>query len=132
MKKRFAILYSLLISFSVWLGSCTAQNTENVLTPDAYEIAVSETENAVIIDVRTPKEYQASHLENATNVNVLDGNFKTQIAKLDKNTTYYIYCRSGKRSARAHGIMKALGFQKVYDLKGGFLAWNAAKKKVVQ
>lgn len=132
MLKKFIPLFALAFATTLWLGSCTAQSSENVLAPDAYEAAIAKADNAQIVDVRTPKEYNAGHLKNATNINVLANTFKTEIAKLDKNNTYYIYCRSGKRSARAAGIMKNLGFTSVYDLRGGFLAWSRANKKIVQ
>jgi rhodanese-related sulfurtransferase len=81
--------------------------------------------NVLIVDVRTPQEYGNGHIEGAINVNVLDTNFPAEVkAKVEMGKQVMIYCRSGKRSARASRIMKDLGYPVIYDLKGGYLAWE--------
>ena len=47
------------------------------------------------------------------------------IRKLDKNEPIYLYCRSGKRSAKAAQILKEMGFKEIYDMEGGFLNWES-------
>jgi rhodanese-related sulfurtransferase len=85
-------------------------------------------DNVQIVDVRTPQEYGSGHIEGAINVNVIDSNFPTEIkSKVDTGKQVMIYCRSGKRSARAGKIMKDLGYPVIYDLKGGYLAWQRAQ-----
>lgn len=85
-------------------------------------------DNVQIVDVRTPQEYGSSHIDGAINVNVLDPNFPTQIkAEVATDQQVMIYCRSGKRSARAARIMKDLGYPVIYDLRGGYLAWSRAQ-----
>ena len=81
-----------------------------------------------VIDVRRPDEYQQGHIEGAVNIDYFSKDFKERLSKLDKKTPVYVYCRSGGRSAKAMQIMKAMGFEKVYNLKGGFLAWQQATK----
>ncbi|MDT0643936.1 rhodanese-like domain-containing protein [Zunongwangia sp. F363] len=80
--------------------------------------------NGILIDVRTPKEYIEDHIENARNINWYDPKFKEKIRRLDKTRPAFIYCRSGARSARAAKSFIKAGFSKVYDLKGGFLAFQ--------
>lgn len=112
--------------FAAICGACTAQQESNVLTVDKYSEAIATDTTAVIIDVRRPAEYAEGHLNKATLLNVLDeGAFDEGISKLDKQKTYYIYCRSGRRSQTATKKMQQLGL-KVYDLQGGFNAWQAA------
>ena len=90
---------------------------------------LSKKKNAVILDVRTTDEYKAGHIPNASQIDVLKKEeFKAQISSLDKNKTYLIYCRSGKRSKDAMNIMKELGFTKLFDLNGGFSNWTGAKE----
>lgn len=72
----------------------------------------------VILDVRTPKEYNTEHIPQALNIDVLNPNFKTEVAKLNRDDSYKVYCRSGKRSAQAISIMKDLGFKKTENLGG--------------
>jgi rhodanese-related sulfurtransferase len=88
--------------------------------------------SAVILDVRTPKEYQAGHLPGAVNVDFNAPDFDQKIAKLDKDKTYLVHCAVGGRSAKACDKMSALPFKDVYNLEGGIKAWEKAGKKVVK
>ena len=78
-----------------------------------------------VIDVRTPEEYEEGHIEGAQNINVKSEAFVTEIEKLSKSDTLLVYCRSGRRSLYAAQVMVSFGFQKIYDLKGGFLNWES-------
>jgi rhodanese-related sulfurtransferase len=51
------------------------------------------------------------------------GSFETEIASLDKNATYAVYCRSGNRSGQAVKIMQDAGFRNLYNLEGGVIDW---------
>ncbi len=95
-----------------------------VLPPQTFASELSA-KNGVLLDVRTPDEYKAGHLPDATNVDFFNPQFKEELKKLDKENTYFVYCRSGKRSAKSAAIMEELGFKLVYDLKGGFLKWQS-------
>jgi len=76
----------------------------------------------VIIDVRTSKEYSKGHLKKTDyNLDVMSGEFQRKLNSLDKNETYYLYCRSGNRSGKAASIMKQNGFNDVYNI-GAFPA----------
>ncbi len=91
---------------------------------------LSKKKNTVVLDVRTTDEYKAGHIPHATQIDVLKkDDFKAQIAGLDKNKTYLVYCRSGKRSKDAMNIMKEMGFTKLYDLDGGFTNWTGPKEQ---
>jgi rhodanese-related sulfurtransferase len=83
-----------------------------------------EKKNAVVLDVRTPKEFDESHIIGAINIDYKNENFREEVQKLDKGKKYFIYCRSGKRSANSRKIMNELGIKKVYDLNGGIIAWK--------
>ena len=77
-----------------------------------------------LIDVRTPGEYNRSHLKNAVNINMYSTNFLTEIGKLDKNREVYLYCQIGNRSRYAAKILSQQGFTKVYDMEGGISNWQ--------
>ena len=77
----------------------------------------------IIIDVRTPDEFNGGHLANAININYYSPEFKSNIDKLDRNKEYLIYCRTGVRGTGATQIMIDLGFTRVYNLAGGIVQW---------
>jgi rhodanese-related sulfurtransferase len=77
----------------------------------------------VIMDVRTPAEFAQGAIENAINIDFMDAQFGNQVRQLDRSRTYLVYCESGGRSAMATDAMRPLGFARLYDMTGGFLAW---------
>ncbi|WP_414468568.1 rhodanese-like domain-containing protein [Methanobacterium sp. ACI-7] len=81
----------------------------------------------VPLDVRTPKEYEAGHIENATLLNIQAENFEQNLEKLDKDKTYLVYCRKGPRSTKATQLMKKHGFKEVYEIVGGFDKWKSKR-----
>jgi rhodanese-related sulfurtransferase len=81
-------------------------------------------ENVVILDVRTPQETAQGVIEGALELNVNSPDFVQRIAELDKDKTYLVYCRSGRRSVTACNIMAEQGFTDLYNLLGGYLAWQ--------
>ncbi|NNE27510.1 MAG: rhodanese-like domain-containing protein [Saprospiraceae bacterium] len=81
-------------------------------------------DNTIIIDVRTPNEINSGKIERALELDFMDRDFETQLSVLDKNATYLIYCRSGRRSARTCSVMHGMGFNSLYNLSGGFIAWS--------
>ncbi len=90
------------------------QISQNIFAQDLEKI-----KNYIILDVRTPEEFQEQHLKNAINIDFYDSNFEQQLQKLDKNKRYVIYCRSGARSAIVLKWMKKLGFKEVYNIVNG-------------
>lgn len=81
-------------------------------------------ENVVVLDVRTPKEVAAGKIENAEVLDFYSKDFLDKLQTFDKDKTYLVYCKSGGRSATACGMMKAAGFKEVYNLDGGYTAFN--------
>ncbi len=108
-------------------NTLTLKNTSNTalmlqtVTPPIFK---EKLEGRVLIDVRTQDEFQDGHIEGAKNIDFRNPSFETEIAKLDKNTPYAIYCRSGNRSGQALNVLKELGFSDVIDLQGGIISWE--------
>ena len=125
--------YVIIIIFAVVAVccACKAQKQNGKVLPVAeYAAAVSADTMGVLIDVRTPKEYAEGHIAGARLLNVLEENkFENEVKKLSAAPTYYIYCRSGRRSQTAAAIMERYGLR-VVDLQGGFNAWKVAGKDV--
>ena len=80
--------------------------------------------NSILIDVRTPFEIKAGKIDNALELDFMDRNFESQLSVLDKDATYLVYCRSGRRSARTCSVMNEMGFTSLYNLSGGYIAWS--------
>ena len=84
-----------------------------------------ESEESVIIDVRTDDEFSTGYIEGAVNIDFYMGNqYISEIDKLDKSNSYFIYCKSGARSGQTCELMKQKDFKKVYNLEGGILGWT--------
>ena len=95
-----------------------------VLAPQAFIDQAKADTTSILLDVRTQKEYAEGHLAGSQQLDYLNPEaFDAGISKLDKSRTYYIYCRSGKRSHGACLKMQKQGF-KVYDMEGGILNWT--------
>lgn len=93
--------------------------------PEEVKRAMDAKETYVLLDVRTQGEYSRGKLDHSINVPLdeLAGSIETQIA--DKNTLIYVYCLSGSRSAFAVDFMKKKGYERVFDMNQGLLAWRA-------
>lgn len=72
--------------------------------------SMSASDYAMVIDVRTPEEWNQGHLQGAVRMGIADADFKEQLGSLDKSADYYIYCRSGNRAGQAIDIMRDMGF----------------------
>ena len=95
-----------------------------VLQPQDFCREVLHNKKAVLLDVRRPEEYAAGHLAGARNINWQNQpDFIAAVRQLKKRRTYYVYCRSGKRSHAAATFLQEKGY-KVCDLAGGFLQWT--------
>jgi len=103
---------------------------ENI-KPDKFDaLRKSDTNNTVVLDVRTKKEYSEGHIPGSVLIDFNSDDFDKQVAKLDKNKTYLVHCAAGGRSSRACKKMDQLGFSKLYNLEGGMGAWEKAGKPV--
>ncbi|MBK8492904.1 MAG: choice-of-anchor D domain-containing protein [Saprospirales bacterium] len=123
--KNITILFGMLVfSFHVF-----AQDPIFVQLPalqcDSLIQANVNNPNFVILDVRTPGEYNPQHLEGAINRNFFDADFLEQLDQLNKQKTYLIHCKSGSRSGSAFISMQSMGFVEVYNMIGGINAWNS-------
>ena len=94
------------------LASCGGSSTSS----DDTTTVISLVPAGKVIDVRTPEEFSQGYVKGAVNIDVSNPDFEAQIASLDKNAAYSIYCRSGNRSAVAVDIMRNAGFANVVDL----------------
>ncbi len=78
----------------------------------------------VVLDVRTPGEFAAGHIEGALNFDIKSADFAAQISTLDTSKTYLVHCRSGARSTRSLAVFKQMGFTNILHMNGGIIDWN--------
>jgi phage shock protein E len=121
-------IFAALAAFGLLLTGCSAgASATPKLSIEEFAAKAAEP-NIIVLDVRTPGEFAQGRLANAINVDFQSGNFEQEVAKLDKNATYAVYCRSGNRSGEAVKVMEDLGFTDMYDMNGGVIDWAAAGK----
>jgi rhodanese-related sulfurtransferase len=105
--------------------SGTVKGTHTVLNADEFKARMKGQKPLRLIDVRTPREFQAGHIKGAKNIDVMNpSSFDQQLGGMEKEAPVFVYCRSGQRSRNASKRMLKMGFSEVYDLKGGYMAWN--------
>jgi thioredoxin 1 len=120
----------LVLTATILLTNCSNGQTKGdaeLLSATEFASKVNEVPNAVIIDVRTPGEFDLGHLINALNYNWNGDSFEQQISQLDKSKPVFVYCLSGGRSAAAVSKLKANSFEVVYELEGGIKNWRVEK-----
>lgn len=113
----------LLFLFFVFVSGCSQSTAKHITA-----LSQDDTKDAIVVDVRTPAEFSAGHLENALNINWFEPDFANQFQDIDKEKTIYVYCKVGGRSAKAQEKLKSLGYKNVINLEGGYDAVLAQEK----
>ena len=138
MKKNF---FKIIFVVAILLSACSNQHqaqavTEVVdsikLSPIEFNNKLTNSEGAILLDVRTSKEYLDAHIKNAKNIDWNTTDFKTEVGQLDKSKPVFVYCLSGGRSASSVEYLQKVGFEKVYELDGGIMKWNASNLPLVR
>ena len=125
MKKFLTLLLAVL-----GLNTACSQNYENYDVKEFAELITDS--NVVILDVRKTDEFAEGHITGAILIDQFQSDFLEQAqAKLPKDKTIAIYCRSGRRSANAAGKLADVGY-KCVNLKGGIIAWKEANMPVTK
>lgn len=106
-------------------GSAQTNKIQTKLSATEFLEKISKTKNAVIVDVRTPDEFQKGHIKNAFNLNIKSNEFDKQLATLDKKQPTFVYCLSGGRSSGAVDKMVKAGFTNITEMPGGMMEWRA-------
>ena len=105
-------------------SASTSASAGSVETLDTASLAsMIDTGTVTLVDVRTPEEVAEGHLDGMMALDFLASDFEHQVMKLDPHKSYYLYCRSGKRSEQACLMLSRKGFENVTNLQGGYLAW---------
>ncbi|MEZ4971993.1 MAG: rhodanese-like domain-containing protein [Cyclobacteriaceae bacterium] len=129
MKKVFFVLLVVVLGCGKKTESGEAQvSTDAVISEtisaDEFQKRISEDQNGVLLDVRTPDEVAGGKIGDALNIDFRAPDFAQKVNQLDKSKTYYLYCAGGSRSSKAAEVMKSSDFKKIYELDGGYNGWS--------
>ncbi len=130
--KRKGLMWLLALVALAWVAGCGGTQTQTRIQQigpsEAYQLIQQRQGDPdfVILDIRTPQEFLAGHIQGAVNVDFYAPDFKQQLDQLPKDKVYFVYCNSGNRSGQAMPMFRELGFTEVYELKGGIQAWYQA------
>ena len=117
MRFSFIVIVVLLV-----LSAC-GPSDQYKISRDEFDVAIRDS-SALLVDVRTPEEFETARIPGAVNYDIKSDDFEAQVEDLERSTPMYLYCRSGGRSDRAAQKLKELGFENVFDLEGGILGWT--------
>jgi rhodanese-related sulfurtransferase len=120
------ILMLFMMSAAILTPSCSPAQKEGIVRLNNEEFAAKLNQQGyILLDVRTPEEFETSRLEGAILINVLESStFLEKIKELDKGKKVLVYCRSGNRSMTAAGLLRDQGFQEIYELRNGIKGWT--------
>lgn len=120
------VAYLILLTFVALVGACGGDTEAGVrvVSPEtAADTLENPPEGLVVLDVRTPEEFEEVRIDGATMIDFYELDFADQIGDLDPDQPYLLYCRSGNRSGQTRALMEDLGFTNVIDIEGGILNW---------
>ena len=114
-----------LLLFFLLLSNCTQNQNLNIEPDKVYDLlSNNDKNNSILLDVRTEEEVIENKINNSLNIDFYSDNFQKSILSLDKSKTYYVYCRSGRRSLNTVEFMRENGFSKSYNVDGGIIKWS--------
>lgn len=97
------------------------------INAEQWQEKIANDSQAVILDVRTNEECEEGMIPGAQQINVMDpAHFMEQAQTLDPQKNYYVYCRSGGRSAQACAVLASMGFENTFNLMGGITSWTGS------
>ena len=87
--------------------------------------SMSDQPDFVLLDIRMAPEIKAGHIPGTDALDFYSPSFHDNLAELDHDVTYLVYCRTGRRTAETRVEMIELGFERIYELAGGIQAWES-------
>lgn len=127
----------LLAFFLMVFFACSAPQPESqakISIADASEL-IADNKSVIVLDVRTPAEFETGHIQNAVNIDINSDDFAQRVALLDRDTTYVIHCAANVENGRTDKsitVMNELGFTDLLDLEGGIIAWQQEGLEIVK
>ena len=128
MLKPSRTIVAALLALALLLAACGGSSTQVVETvsPEAAAEKLAEDPAPILLDIRTPEEVAEVRIPGAVNIDFYETTFADQIAQLDRDASYVVYCRSGNRSGQAMELFEELEFVDVANVDGGIVSWYEA------
>ena len=104
--------------FDAWKQAGKEIDTIETIDVNTFEKVYTKDQNIAVLDVRKPSEWEGEHVETSQNF-ALDF-INKHMSEINKETKYYMHCRSGYRSTVAASILKARGFENLINIQGKF------------
>lgn len=126
MKRPIFIVGAIIVSFllGLFFEKIRSPKMPVIVSVSAQDFQEEvEDKNAVVLDIRTPEEFNNGRIKGAINIDYYKPDFRDKLSELDKDKPYKIYCNSGNRSGKTLQLMKEMGFTDVTELSGGIQAW---------
>ena len=128
-------MYKWVISLMLFVGCAdSTQPNAAIRDIDVQEAAnlLKQDATVVVLDIRTPQEFQQGHIAGAENVDFRGPEFMEKIERLGRDKPYLVHCASGGRSTRSLSVFEELQFKQMYHLEAGINGWIAAGQPVKQ
>ncbi len=94
------------------------------ISPEIAHQVLQSGAPVTILDIRTPWEFSAGHIEGATNIDFYEKSFADRIMALEPGRTYLIYCQTGVRSRALMNALAQTSFRDVMHIPAGFSGWQ--------
>ena len=127
--KSISIFFILILSI---FFSCQAQQAKVGDISVEQFLKEFDSKSDIVLDVRTMEEWQTGIFPCALKLNFYDDNFDVKISELDRTKNYYVYCKSGGRSAKTLNKMKELGFVRIQNILGGATEMKAKEVELIK
>ena len=129
--KTKALIAGLMLGAAILAGCSSGTAALETVSPDTAATIIAEDSGEVILDIRTPEEFDQGIIKGAVNIDFYEPTFSTDLDALDKDAHYVVYCRSGNRSGQAMSTFADLGFTNVTEIDGGIANWYETGLPVV-
>ena len=106
------------------------QNTYDILPNIAFKNIMDSDSKIILIDVRSKQELDDIMINGVVNYDFNSDEFENSVLGLDIDKTYYVICRSGRRSGITTELMLENGFKNVFNIKGGMIKWIDSNLKL--
>ena len=131
MRRIMTTLVGLLL-MTIVASACSSTGVAvSPVSPAEAAAVIAAGSDVVVLDIRTPQEFNEGIIEGAINIDFYESSFAATLDTLDKDAEYVVYCRSGNRSSQARKTFESLGFTNVTEIEGGIVDWYASGLPVV-